>query len=50
MGRIRFLQVLGGEPKKYGVYVMAVVLEELGKSARVLVVILEVGYKPLQVW
>ena len=43
------LQVVGHVPKKKncGIDVMVVVLEELGKSAHVLVVVLEEGYRPL---
>lgn len=44
--RIRFLPVVGHEPKNGGIDVMAVALEVLDKSARVLVVMLEERYQP----
>lgn len=45
--RIRFVQVMGREPKNLGTHVMAVVPEELGKWARLLEVVLEERYKLL---
>lgn len=47
--RIRFLQVMGREPKNLGMHVMAVVPEELGKRARLLEVVLEERYKRLHI-
>ena len=44
--RIQFLQVVAQEPKDYEVNVKAVVLEEAGKWARVLEVVLEVKVEP----
>ena len=46
MERIRFLQVMGREPKNCGIDVMAVALEVLDMSARVLVVVLDERDKP----
>lgn len=44
---IRFLQMVGHKPKKdCGIDVLVVALEVLGKSARVVVAVLEEGYKP----
>lgn len=44
--RIRFLPVMGREPKNCGIDVMAVALEVLDMSARVLVVVLDERDKP----
>ena len=44
--RIQILQVVAQEPKDYEVNVKAVVLEEAGKWARVLEVVLEVKVEP----
>ena len=48
MERNRFLQVVGREPKSFGMHVMAVVPGELCKWARLLEAVLEERYKTRQ--
>ena len=45
VGRIHFFLLVGHEPKDYGIDMMAGVLEELGKLARVMVVVLKERYE-----